>query len=63
MGASKGNQNAVKDNPKSTGYHLKMRPDTLLTIKNIAQREKIPMSQLIEKALLKAYPKELSGKF
>ena len=63
MPAPKGNKNAVKDNPKSVGYHIKMRPETLEALKKVAKQEKISMVQVIEKSLLKSHPKEFDGKF
>jgi hypothetical protein len=63
MPAPKGNKFAVKKNPKRSGYRLKLTPENLATLKAIAQREKVPMSHIFEKALLLAYPTEFTGKF
>ena len=63
MPAPKGNKFAAKANPKTSGYRLKLRPENLKALHDIAEREQVPISQVIEKALLAAYPQDFTGKF
>ena len=62
--APKGNKNAVKGtSTKNKRYLLKITAENLKTLKKIAKQEKTLMAQVIEKALLAAYPKLFSEKF
>lgn len=63
MPAPKGNKFAAKKNPKSDSMSMLMRPEAKALLKKIANKEKITMSEVIEKALLMAYPKEFDGLF
>ena len=64
MPAPKGNKNAVRvGGPRTAGYRLTMTPENLAMLKKIACKEKSTIAQTIEKAILKAYPKEFTGKF
>ena len=63
MPAQKGNRYAAKDTPKTKYVGLRFRPDAAQKLKNIALQEKLSMTQIVEKALLKAYPKEFDGIF
>lgn len=63
MPAPKGNKFAVKENPKTKRLHMLMRPEAVEKVKEIAKEEKISMAQVVEKALLAAYPKRFDGLF
>ena len=64
MPAPKGNKNAVKGlAAKSSGYRLRMTPTNLTLLEKLAKADGTSKAQIIEKALLMAYPKTFSGKF
>ena len=63
MPAPKGNKFAAKDNPKTRFVGLRFRPEAVEKMKNIAKQEKISMTELIEKAILKVYPGEFDNLF
>lgn len=63
-GAPEDNDFAVKGlSSKTTGYRLRMTVENLELLKKIAKSEKIKISDVLEKALLIAYPKIFDGKF
>ena len=63
MPAPKGNKFGKKENPKTRYVGFFMRPEAAENLKKIATSAKIPMTQVIEKALLTAHPKEFDGLF
>ena len=63
MPAPKGNKFAAKDNPKIRSVAFRFRPEVVAMIKKIAISEKISMTQILEKALLTAYPEKFDNLF
>lgn len=64
MPAPKGNKNAVKGvSPKTQGYRWRLSPEALEALQKVAAVEKTSIAQVLEKAILKAYPGEFSDKF
>jgi hypothetical protein len=63
MPAPKGNKFAAKENPKNRRFTMVLRPEAMDILKNMAVTDKISMAQVVEKALLAAYPQKFDGLF